>query len=340
MNPLVSVIIPAYNTEAYIGSAIASVLAQTLIDLEVVVVDDCSSDATATVVQSFTDRRITLLQNQQNLGAGGARNRALAVAKGKWIAILDSDDWYAPNRLATLIDRAEAHHADLLSDDLYLIEDGCSTPWGTLLQQSGAPISEVRQITPEYFVNSDIEGRQGLRLGFSKPLLRREFLERHQIQYNPNIKIAEDFWLYMDCFRHNARFFFVPQPHYYYRSRPGSLINSDKIKRLENECREIANFLKYEDFTSANPQTLAALLLKQAITRNYLNYYKVVEPLKQGKVEIAWQELMHDFSGVASFFINQLPTIIDRRLNYWIKGNRLVNNNMYQRNSSKKSLIS
>ena len=314
MTPVVSVIIPAYNTGSYIGKAIESALTQTLADLEVLVVDDCSTDDTVAIVQSFTDNRLKLFQNSHNLGASGARNRALQAARGKWIAVLDADDWYAPERLATLVAHAEANDADLLSDDLYLIEDGDTIPWGTLLTESGEQIDRVTQIESDYFVNSDIEGQQGLRLGFSKPLLRREFLERYNLKYNPNIKIAEDFWLYMDCFRYQARFFFVPQPYYYYRSRLGSLVHSDKIQRLEAEDRTISNFLKHEDFLTKNPRTLAALLTRQTATRNYRNYYKVVEPLKQGKVAIALTEMINNPEGVLSLFIQQLPAIIDRRI--------------------------
>lgn len=342
MNPVVSVIIPAYNTGAYIGKAIESVLQQTLSNLEVLVVDDCSTDNTVAVVQRFVDDRLRLLQNSQNLGVGGARNRAFQAARGKWIALLDSDDWYAPARLEKLVAQAEANDADLLSDDLYLIEDGSIKPWGTLLKESGAQIPQVTQIDPDYFISSDLEGQQGLRLGFSKPLLRREFLDCHHLQYDPNIKIGEDFWLYMNCFRYGARFFFVPQPYYYYRSRLGSLIQSDKIQRLENECNAIANFLKNEDFLKNNPQVLAALGIRQTISRKYLNYYKVVEPLKQGKVNVALKEIIHnkeiicDLGGILSLFFDQVPAIIDRRMKSWLKSDCLVSNKMYQGNLSKR----
>lgn len=336
MNPVVSVIIPAYNTAAYIGKAIESALKQTLSDLEVVVVDDCSTDETVAVVQSFADERVKLLQNPQNLGAGGARNRALQVARGKWIAVLDSDDWYAPERLEKLVAHAEANDADLLSDNLYLIEDGSSNFWGTLLTESGEQIDRVTQIEPDYFVNSDIEGQQGLHLGFSKPLFKREFLERYDLKYDPTIKVSQDFWLYMDCFRYQARFFFVPKPYYYYRSRLGSLINSDKIQRLEDECRATANFLKHEDFSIDNPQVLTALVARQTTARNYRDYYKVIEPLKQGRVAIALKEIIHNPHGVLSLLIRQIPAIIDRRTKYWFKGDLLVKNKMYQGNLFKR----
>ncbi|MDJ0687662.1 MAG: glycosyltransferase family 2 protein [Xenococcaceae cyanobacterium MO_188.B32] len=130
----VSVIIPAYNTEQYIHQAIASLLSQTLENIEIIVVDDCSTDNTVRVVRSFDDPRLRLLLNPQNLGAGGARNRALRAARGKWVAVLDSDDWYAPERLSRLVEVAEQKNADFVADDLYLIEDSSSSPWGTMIR--------------------------------------------------------------------------------------------------------------------------------------------------------------------------------------------------------------
>jgi succinoglycan biosynthesis protein ExoO len=107
MDPEVSIIVPAYNTEAYIAKAIDSALTQTLTNIEVIVVDDASGDQTVEVIQQFTDPRLQLLQNPQNLGVSASRNRAIQKARGQWIAVLDSDDWYVPNRLETLLNIAK-----------------------------------------------------------------------------------------------------------------------------------------------------------------------------------------------------------------------------------------
>lgn len=209
MNIKVSAIVPAYNTEKYIAKAISSALSQTLRDIEVIVVDDCSTDNTVEVVRSFSDPRLKLLLNSENLGAGNARNKGLQAASGKWIAVLDSDDWYAPQRLETLVKIAEQKNADFIADDLYLIEDGNSSPWGTLIGESGEKISSVKQFEAADFILSDIENKVSLHLGFSKPLFRRDFLVKHEIKYQ-NIKVAEDFWFDMYCFLHGARFFSSP----------------------------------------------------------------------------------------------------------------------------------
>lgn len=98
---LVSIITPSYNTASYIADTIKSVQMQTYPYWEMIVVDDCSSDDTDEIVQPFLkkDSRIRYLKNEFNCGAAMTRNKALRLAKGKWIAFLDSDDLWAPEKL-------------------------------------------------------------------------------------------------------------------------------------------------------------------------------------------------------------------------------------------------
>ena len=96
---LVSIIMPAYNCERFIAEAIRSVLAQTYTDWELIIVDDCSTDNTAQIVASFDDRRIVYQRNEKNMGAALTRNKALQIAKGHYIAFLDADDLWAPEKL-------------------------------------------------------------------------------------------------------------------------------------------------------------------------------------------------------------------------------------------------
>ncbi len=101
MNDLISIVMPSYNTGKYIAESIKSVLAQTYKDWELLIVDDCSVDNTDAIVAEFHDTRIRYFKNEKNSGAAVSRNRALREAKGKWIAFLDSDDLWHPNKLET-----------------------------------------------------------------------------------------------------------------------------------------------------------------------------------------------------------------------------------------------
>ncbi|NQZ60248.1 MAG: glycosyltransferase family 2 protein [Lentisphaeraceae bacterium] len=99
-NNLVSVIMPAYNCEDFIEESIKSVLAQTYKNWELLIVDDCSSDGTQRVINSYlNDCRITSIKNTTNLGGAGSRNRAIKEAKGRYIAFLDSDDLWSNDKL-------------------------------------------------------------------------------------------------------------------------------------------------------------------------------------------------------------------------------------------------
>jgi len=94
---LVSIIMPAYNAQITIGDSINSVLAQTYANWELIIVNDCSTDETASIAQKFAtiDNRIHLHTNNQNIGCAASRNTAIAKARGSWLAFLDSDDiWH------------------------------------------------------------------------------------------------------------------------------------------------------------------------------------------------------------------------------------------------------
>ena len=110
MNELVSIIMPSYNAEKYIAAAIKSVLNQTYSYWELIIVDDCSTDGTVKVILSFRDKRIRFYKNEKNSGAAISRNCALRQAKGRWIAFLDSDDIWHPEKLEQQISFMEEKH--------------------------------------------------------------------------------------------------------------------------------------------------------------------------------------------------------------------------------------
>lgn len=99
MSDLVSVIMPSWNCGRFIAESIHSVQAQTYQDWEIIIVDDCSTDDTESIVKSCNDPRVRYLKNEINSGAAVSRNRALREAKGRWIAFLDSDDLWEPQKM-------------------------------------------------------------------------------------------------------------------------------------------------------------------------------------------------------------------------------------------------
>lgn len=127
MNPLVSVIMPAYRCAATIGAAVESVLMQD-VPLELIIVEDCSGENLAEVLDFCrNDDRVTIVTNERNLGAAGSRNRGIDMARGKYIAFLDSDDLWVPGKLRRQLDVLEESGAVLCCTARELM-----TPDGTL----------------------------------------------------------------------------------------------------------------------------------------------------------------------------------------------------------------
>lgn len=106
MEKLISIITPSFNSEKFISETIQSVQNQTYKNWELLIVDDCSEDKTVEIIEAFVqnDKRIQLFQLHNNQGTGFARNHALSLAKGRFIAFLDADDLWKPEKLTTQID--------------------------------------------------------------------------------------------------------------------------------------------------------------------------------------------------------------------------------------------
>lgn len=113
--PIVSIIMPAYNAALYLETAICSVVNQTMEDWELIVIDDCSTDDTPRIVAEFSrnDSRIDLITNEENIGVARTRNRGIELCRGKYIALLDSDDYWKPQMLEKMINRIEETKADI-----------------------------------------------------------------------------------------------------------------------------------------------------------------------------------------------------------------------------------
>jgi glycosyltransferase involved in cell wall biosynthesis len=123
--PVVSVIMPTWNGERFLRHAIESILNQTFTNLELIVIDDASTDSTPSILADCRDHRLVVLTNDQNLGIAGATNRGLAAARGEYIALQDHDDISTPQRFQTQVDFLESHAevavvgsaATLINDD-------------------------------------------------------------------------------------------------------------------------------------------------------------------------------------------------------------------------------
>lgn len=130
VSPVVSVIIPVYNAEKYLGQCIQSVLDQELSSLEVILVDDGSEDSSVAIIEQLQadDSRIRLIR-QDHEGAGEARNKGLSVATGVYVQFLDSDDWASPAMLKDMVQNAEKNESDIVVSQAYEFDDEADREW-------------------------------------------------------------------------------------------------------------------------------------------------------------------------------------------------------------------
>ena len=135
MNPLVSVVMPAYNAEKFVGEAITSILHQTYRNLELIIVEDCSIDNTLKEIEKFHDERIKLLRNPVNKGIAYSTNRGIEVSRGKYIALMDDDDISEPDRIKLQVDFLEERQSiDILGGRYCEINEN-----GDILQYHNIP---------------------------------------------------------------------------------------------------------------------------------------------------------------------------------------------------------
>jgi len=312
-----SVIVPAFNSSDYIEAAIASATQQEGCELEVIVVDDRSTDDTCERVRRIAakDGRVSLVALPKNGGPSVARNAGIAAAKGKWIALLDSDDSFQQGRLATLIALGEEQGADLVADNLMLVDqaNGSALP----MMEPGFLVSPRAIDLPEFIArNISAPDAPRTNYGFLKPLMRRDFLDRHGLRYDENVRFAEDFALYVDCLRAGASWWLHPEPMYRYLVRPDSLTQVQTTGDLDRLRRRQRHLLA--EAKRAGDNGFATLIRRHLRNVDRCYYYRgFTDELKARRPGAA---LGYLFGGVDSIPLvaqesaRQLPVILRKAL--------------------------
>lgn len=214
----VSVILPAYNAARFIGRAVDSALSQENVSVEVIAVNDASSDDTLAVLHKLAETRpgLRVLDNARNLGPGGTRNAGIAAAQGRWIAVLDADDAYAAGRLARLLQ--VAGDLEIIADLPVFYDLAAGQAARTQLPASGV-LQELRQAD---FLQND--PATGLDLGLLKPMFRTDLRDRWR--YAEGVRHGEDFELYFDLTGQGARFGLLHEALYVFSTRIGEISGS------------------------------------------------------------------------------------------------------------------
>jgi succinoglycan biosynthesis protein ExoO len=221
---LVTVVIPVFNSANTLARAACSALRQSVTPLEVLIVDDGSTDSTAAEASRIaaTDPRVRLIVSRENRGKPHAMNRAVAQARGRWIAVLDADDCYANGRLASLIATAERTGVDLVADNQYLHDAGAGQIVGTAFPTGISWGRRDTALTRRKFI-AGCDPFAAFNYGMLKPVIRAGFIRRSGLRYRENARLSEDFLYLVEFFAAGGEAWLVSRPMYYWTQAFGSL---------------------------------------------------------------------------------------------------------------------
>ena len=274
--PDVSVVIPMYNAEEYIGECLESILAQTFKNFELIVVDDCSTDNSPAIVDSFIPKfggRLTHFRLKRNSGGAGIpRNTGITLARGEYIRFIDSDDCIVPNALEEDFTLAKKYDADVVYHTLYytLSADGTKSELARVPKYRPGDevvldedlLTRVREIAQNKYYHAPWRS-------FS----RRKFLVANEL-YFPNIRPYEDIVWSHALLIYAKRFLIVPTALYYYRDNESSMLRTEKsaaqnakfyLNPIILGLKSLDTFIKRNEFFDTKPQLYYALL------ENYFN---------------------------------------------------------------------
>ncbi len=220
-------ILPVYNAEKHLRRCLDSLLAQTLRDIEIILINDCSTDQSGVICEEYAkkDARITVIHNDQNIRQGPSRNKGIELARGEYIGFVDSDDWIDPDYYEKLYQAAITENADIAKTEAIIVE-------------------RDQQLIPQKTQNQAI--RAGLNAG--KPLYdlfryehwtaiyRRDMLIQYHIRY-PDIRNAQDDVFLLYCTWHCRKIALISDTYYYYRQHDQSVLATKKTPYYESILR-------------------------------------------------------------------------------------------------------
>lgn len=231
--PLVSVAMPAYNAQATLRAAVEAVLAQTMPKLELIVCNDASTDGTAKILDTIKDERLKVVSNAVNLGEGGARDRAMDKASAPWVALIDADDAWEPDRLERLLSVAGSPDKTLVFDNIMVCHDvkGRLVPWRPIRGKRAFGDKRKRCVDTslENYLISD-------RL-LMKPLMPTRFLRKTGIHHSRR-RFGGDTEFFIRLAAAGARFRYLSDALYLYRVTPTSATARATDHSLMRQCLE------------------------------------------------------------------------------------------------------
>ena len=304
----VSVIIPAWKAAGFIERAVASALASTGVSVQVVVVDDASPDYTFHVISRLAedDPRVIAERLPVNGGPSAARNRAIELSRGRYIAILDADDTMAAGRLARLVALADETGADIVADNMVEVDETGRQIGAARFLKSEAFAAD-RKIDLETWVSFNHPMKPGDCLGYLKPLFRLSKLEEAQASYDTALRNSEDYYFAAHLLASGARMSYVADTGYFYQRSPAS--TSHRLQPAQTKAWLDAETRFRKRFDAAlSPTEIAALDQRGRFLRDVDQFVAAIDAMKERKIGALFGLLASDLRASA-FTLSTLAKI-------------------------------
>lgn len=210
----VSIIVPNYNSEEYISDCIDSLINQTYHNIEIIIVDDCSTDNSVKIVKEYIKNKsnVCLIKLNNNKGVSNARNKGIEKASGKYIMFSDSDDWYEKDAVEKMVNVAKKEKADFVVANYYINKGN----------------KKVKIDISNYFSKSEITKKEAISymsLTSSSKLIERSLFVNNDIKYPENIKRCEELSVIPVLSYLSKKSVFISESLYHYRQRNNSASN-------------------------------------------------------------------------------------------------------------------
>lgn len=307
----VSVIVPVYNVETYVRKCIKSLVSQTLEDIEIIVVDDGSTDNSMEIVEEFAkeDSRIKIY-HKQNGGLSDARNYGLQNAKGKYVAFLDSDDYVKPELYQKMYEKAKKEKSDMVE---------CNFFW----EYRNRANKKLKEDIGEKY-NNQFEMMEKARVVAWNKLYKRELIERVGVEFPKGLRY-EDIEFFYKLIPYIENVSFVKEPMIYYVQRKESIANTqnEKTQDIFEIFEHVFEYYETNEYYNKYKEVLEYTYARILLCSSFKRIVKIKD--KQIRAELlnrTWVSLNEKFPYWKNNRI--LNTKIDKKKRYMLSMNRLT----------------
>ena len=247
----ISVILTVFNEERYIANAIESILNQTLTDLELIIINDGSTDDTLDIINSFDDERIILIDNGENIGPGASRNKGIEIARGEYVSFLDGDDWFTSDALEECFNEAKSKNTDITMFQMLNYDDETGrvyeNDWFNL--NTFDESFDGRVFAPDecsdFLFDLSVSG--------SQKIYKNSFLQKSNVRF-PEGMLFEDMPFFFEIYLKAERISII-RKHFYYRRKHSKSITHvvdctylDTVPAGQENMRRFIENGYYEDY--------------------------------------------------------------------------------------------